>query len=757
MKRAFVLALWFFACKTPVERTGVTGVRLTVSFDAALSVDQIIVVGRHANGDLLGVETLPEKAAGALSGTESVAILFSAPVDGEVIRLRIDGLSAGAVVTSGRGTVQTTLGSMQPVTIDLGAPAVCGDGVLQAALEQCDDGDAADGDGCDDECAIEAGAACLAGSPSVCSVGCGDGVTAGAEACDDGDNDDGDGCSKTCAVEAGYTCNGLRSTCTALCGNGKLDGSEACDDGDRDVGDGCDAACVKEPGYACSGEPSVCAFTCGDGDIDLGEQCDDHDLDTGDGCDASCQREVGWECDAAMPSVCHLSCGDSTIDAGEQCDDGNLTPTDGCDDSCQISAGYECDNATVPSQCNLICGNSTINVANGELCDGPTLPTGTTCWALGYRDGTPACSANCRAILTGGCGAKIDNVAALSAAIGEAIADDNPNDTPDVIGLHPAIYNLGGTPLVVDECPGSCGVGVDGVHLRPVFGVTGVVSISGTAAGIEVRSPNNVIEGLRFTTDGTALRATTNEATGNRFVNNEVVIPVGGGARKAMVSDGGASQTSFVGNWIHSDSTTSMDAAVYVDGTAARILLNVIYGRYTHTIDLNNANSGVTRIDNNSIYLPANSTGVALSNSTGICMRGNLISGANSVTIAYDLNSSTFGNAGTCGTQSTKNAVSGLTVRCTDSGSSECAATNCSPNVGSNGLCDILTSPGFSSLTEQQQQCLTLPAAAFVDQAPDLGYDYNGELAGRSNGTPDVGAHESPSSQTYGGTTITCP
>jgi cysteine-rich repeat protein len=45
-------------------------------------------------------------------------------------------------------------------------PIVCGDGVI-GSTEQCDDGNAADGDGCDSMCVVEADSGCT-GEPSVC-------------------------------------------------------------------------------------------------------------------------------------------------------------------------------------------------------------------------------------------------------------------------------------------------------------------------------------------------------------------------------------------------------------------------------------------------------------------------------------------------------------------------------------------------------------------------------------------------------------
>ncbi|XXX77586.1 DNRLRE domain-containing protein [Sorangium sp. So ce134] len=157
----------------------------------------------------------------------------------------------------------------------------CGDGALSGE-EECDDGNAADDDGCSLDCTVESGYSC-AGAPSACSTLCGDGVTAGPEACDDGDAAGGDGCSAACLVEAGYACTGAPSACSTVCGDGIRAGAEACDDGDAAGGDGCSAACLIESGYACAGSPSVC--TCANGTpCDDGNACTQTDVCTGGAC-----------------------------------------------------------------------------------------------------------------------------------------------------------------------------------------------------------------------------------------------------------------------------------------------------------------------------------------------------------------------------------------------------------------------------------------------------------------------------------------
>ncbi len=114
--------------------------------------------------------------------------------------------------------------------------------------EECDDGNATAGDGCEPDCTLS----------------CGNGVVTSVEECDDGNLTNGDGCDSDCSVTA--------------CGNGiiTVETGEACDDGNLLSGDGCDANCT--------------VTACGNGftSRSTGEKCDDGNLTDGDGCEANC-------------------------------------------------------------------------------------------------------------------------------------------------------------------------------------------------------------------------------------------------------------------------------------------------------------------------------------------------------------------------------------------------------------------------------------------------------------------------------------
>jgi cysteine-rich repeat protein len=94
--------------------------------------------------------------------------------------------------------------------------ARCGDGLVYAGVEVCDDANLVDSDECPNDC--------LPG-------GCGNGFVDPGEACDDGNDSNEDACLRTCVA--------------ARCGDGFVHaGVEACDDGDDSDADLCTTKCV---------------------------------------------------------------------------------------------------------------------------------------------------------------------------------------------------------------------------------------------------------------------------------------------------------------------------------------------------------------------------------------------------------------------------------------------------------------------------------------------------------------------------------
>jgi trimeric autotransporter adhesin len=293
-----------------------------------------------------------------------------------------------AIAVSGCGDNEPPLPSLPP-------PPGCGNGVQEVG-EPCDDGNLADGDGCDGNCTITACGNGIATASEACDdgnrvngdgcdvnctlSGCGNGVSGGSERCDDGNLVDGDGCDSNCKVTgcgngvatAGEACDdgnlvdgdGCDSNCTiSACGNGALAPDEACDDGNLVDGDGCDSNCtmtrcgnaietaneVCDDGNVIDGDgcDSNCLPTeCGNGIATTGEACDDGNVIDGDGCDNNCTP---------------TECGNGIATTGEACDDGNLADGDGCDSNCMATS----------------CGNGVATA--GEACDDGNLMNGDGC------------------------------------------------------------------------------------------------------------------------------------------------------------------------------------------------------------------------------------------------------------------------------------------------------------------------------------------------------------------------------------------
>lgn len=100
------------------------------------------------------------------------------------------------------------------------AEPACGDAVVDAT-EECDDGNAFAGDGCDAQCVLEEGYACLGDEACTAIPVCGDGILTSNEWCDDGELNG-----------TGYNQCTPQCTLGPYCGDGVVDSEfEDCDDG----------------------------------------------------------------------------------------------------------------------------------------------------------------------------------------------------------------------------------------------------------------------------------------------------------------------------------------------------------------------------------------------------------------------------------------------------------------------------------------------------------------------------------------------
>ena len=153
----------------------------------------------------------------------------------------------------------------QSIAVNCISQAVCGNGIVEPG-EPCDDGNTVNTDAC-----TQTGAACPGTAPDcLCrAASCGDGfVQASVEQCDPADPATGAICEPDCTIRAG-------------CGNGQLDPGEQCDPtnliamGMTQVNcdaDNCSASCQIEE---CGNGVLECAEVCDQsaGDVPFGSQC----------------------------------------------------------------------------------------------------------------------------------------------------------------------------------------------------------------------------------------------------------------------------------------------------------------------------------------------------------------------------------------------------------------------------------------------------------------------------------------------------
>lgn len=368
------------------------------------------------------------------NGTDWVQI--DADIDGETgsdrsgTSVSLDGnlVAIGAPFNDGNG-----IDSGHVRVYELSCPSKCGNGVLDGD-EQCDDGNAASGDGCSDSCQLECA---LAGTKS---VECG-ASSAPATCCD------------------GLVCNANRQCVTNVCGNGVVETGEQCDDGNTVSDDGC-TDCLVDAGYECPQAGQLCQLLCGNAVLDEGEECDDAILSGSGTCiDCICTKPTidlvqdanvsffsyigevirytySLQSDSIIeilnltdnrcsPVLCPVfpvqfvecsclytvqqndlqtdiinnatiivansaptcnnvstakgsyrvdytpACGNGAIDAGEQCDDGNTVSGDGCSAQCTVEI-TDCNGNSLDDALDISEGRSSDNNANGipDECDG---------------------------------------------------------------------------------------------------------------------------------------------------------------------------------------------------------------------------------------------------------------------------------------------------------------------------------------------------------------------------------------------------
>ena len=314
----------------------------------------------------------------------------------------------------------------------------CPNGKKDTALEECDDDNTTENDGCSKDCKIEKEPLLdfttdpidnkiyyCKGTPVPCIAKlasdadktpclkkyncvdaiCGNSIPDGSEQCDDGNQDNIDNCTKTCKKAAcGDEIIQTKATIPETCDDGnKIDDDactnkcavaacgdwvvskdkgkeEECDDGNKVVGDGCSDLCKNEPA------PPKCGNG-GKPDTKAGEECDDGNKASGDGCSAICKIEKGpdtcgnktletpaEECDASVPNST-VPCSKICKKLGT-CGDGKKEVGEECDDKNTVG-GDGCSEKCLIEVTPKGCGNG--KKAKTEECDDGKNKNGDGC------------------------------------------------------------------------------------------------------------------------------------------------------------------------------------------------------------------------------------------------------------------------------------------------------------------------------------------------------------------------------------------
>ncbi len=284
--------------------------------------------------------------------------------------------------------------------------AACGDGFVQAGVEDCDDGPSS---------ATTKGA-CPYGERTctLCSACkslqltgpfCGDGHQDAGEACDDGANNGATSCpygTKTCQI-CNASCTQKVARTGPYCGDGHADPNETCDDGAKNGSTTCDYGlktcliCAAD----CSKEVARTGPYCGDGTTsgsNGSEACDDGPKNGATSCDygtKTCQV-CSADCSQTVARTGPY-CGDGTKNGSEACDDGNNVTETGCAYGQETCTGCTTDCTAVLNLKGPFCGDGTKN--GTEQCDDPRSFTCGTCGQPSSKD--KACQTLTRTAATG--------------------------------------------------------------------------------------------------------------------------------------------------------------------------------------------------------------------------------------------------------------------------------------------------------------------------------------------------------------------
>jgi len=305
-------------CSSTEEAKNLTGVDLTVRFDAASSIEELSIKGTLDGQAAFAPGILPETPRALDPAGETLLILLDDAMADATITLVVDGLSGGTLQATTAADVTIVGKQLVRASIMLGPPPECGDGEVAEGLEACDDDNTDPGDGCDGQCDIEPGWDCSnqAGAASTCSE---------LPACSDGADNDMDGLTDFDGGDDGCTNaedDSEEGECTASCAaNNQC--QETCQGADCDWS--CDAAsCGCE--LDCNEADTSCNLVCDSNDCSL--QCDNAGdcsatCTSGSQCDVDCQGSATCDVACTMSSSCDINCDGAQSCSSAECRNGS--------------------------------------------------------------------------------------------------------------------------------------------------------------------------------------------------------------------------------------------------------------------------------------------------------------------------------------------------------------------------------------------------------------------------------------------------
>jgi cysteine-rich repeat protein len=163
-----------------------TGLRIVVTSDAANEIDEVFVhIADGAGRALYAPQAFPDEPRALDPLGERLELVLDEDLAGTAIAVRVDGYASSTLRAAARASTALERGRFVTVELFLEAyVGVCGDGAVDEPIEECDDGDELDGDGCGSFCLQDPAYACEPGEP--CLVLCEPGTV---HVYEDGDGD----------------------------------------------------------------------------------------------------------------------------------------------------------------------------------------------------------------------------------------------------------------------------------------------------------------------------------------------------------------------------------------------------------------------------------------------------------------------------------------------------------------------------------------------------------------------------------------